>query len=686
MQDTGPNEDLKHLNLVLQAIRNVNQLITHEKDRDRLLEGACDRLIATRGYYNVWIALLDDKGRLEASAQAGFKDQFSALADKLKRGELPSCGKNALREESVVVTKDPLLTCGDCPLARAYGGRAGLTVRLEHAGHIYGLMSASVPVHLTRQQERGLFKEVASDIAFALHAIVLEQEHIKEDERIERSEALFRTTLASIGDAVITTDVEGNIQYMNAVAEELTGWRMGEAKGQPLPEVFKILSEETRQIVNSPVDQAIKDGIVVGLANHTLLITKDNREIPIADSGSPIIDDDGKITGVVLVFRDQTKEREAQRALQERERFSRAILDSVQDGISVLDPDLTIRHTNAVMEKWYTASLPLKGKKCYACYQHKDTPCAPCPSLRAMKSGKTEMDVVPGLEGSPIKWIELFSYPMKDPESGEVTGVVEFVRDVTARTETEEEKLRMQAQLRQSQKLESIGTLTSGVAHEINNPLTGIINYAQLITDRASDEELRTFAQRIMKEGNRAAGIIKDLLYFARQEQESHSPARMEDIIEASLRLMSAPLRKDQITIEEEIPDDLPQVRCRSQQIEQVIINLLTNARDALNQRYKGYNGDKLVRLMVHLFEKEGVQWIRTTVEDHGVGIPEEVIDRIFDPFFTTKPRDVGTGLGLSVSYGIVKEHQGDLTVESKEGEYTRFHVDLRVDNGWSLK
>jgi signal transduction histidine kinase len=251
--------------------------------------------------------------------------------------------------------------------------------------------------------------------------------------------------------------------------------------------------------------------------------------------------------------------------------------------------------------------------------------------------------------------------------------------------QAEEEKLAMEAQLRQAQKLESIGTMASGVAHEINNPLTGMINYAQLITERVEDDDLKRFAQGIMKEGNRVAEIIKDLLYFARQEKQSHSPARMEDIIDSSLTLVGATMRKYQIAIEKDIQSDLPQVRCRSQQIEQVVINLLTNARDALNQRYEGYHEDKLIKLTVRTLEKDGVEWIRTTVEDHGVGIPKDVIDRIFDPFFTTKPRDVGTGLGLSVSYGIIKEHHGELTVESKPGKYTRFHLDLRVDNGWSL-
>ncbi len=114
-------------------------------------------------------------------------------------------------------------------------------------------------------------------------------------------------------------------------------------------------------------------------------------------------------------------------------------------------------------------------------------------------------------------------------------------------------------------------------------------------------------------------------------------------------------------------------------------MNLMTNARDALNERFPGYSPEKRLRVFAALIKKEGRRFIRTTVEDSGIGVPEEIRDRIFDPFFTTKPKETGTGLGLSISYGIVKDHGGVLSVESEPGRPTRFHMDLPVDNGWKL-
>jgi signal transduction histidine kinase len=258
------------------------------------------------------------------------------------------------------------------------------------------------------------------------------------------------------------------------------------------------------------------------------------------------------------------------------------------------------------------------------------------------------------------------------------TGLLTVIQDITDRKKAEDERIVLEAQLRQSQKLESIGTLASGVAHEVNNPLMGIINYADLIKSRVKDDSLKEFSAGIVEEGDRLAKIVRNLLSFARQDvDEELTPISMEDIVESSLLLTGAILRKDQITLEKDIQKDLPEVNCRSQQIQQVIVNLLTNARDALNQRFKGYDEDKILKITARPLDKNGEKWIRLTVEDHGVGMSPEVRDRVFDPFFTTKSRAEGTGLGLSVSYGIIKEHRGELSVESEPGTGSKFHVDI---------
>ncbi len=256
-----------------------------------------------------------------------------------------------------------------------------------------------------------------------------------------------------------------------------------------------------------------------------------------------------------------------------------------------------------------------------------------------------------------------------------------FFVDITARLQAEQERRELEARLRQQQKLESIGTLAAGVAHEINNPLTGILNYAQLILDRRpEDAAVGRYATSIVLESERVSEIVKNLLAFSRQDRQPLSPARMQDIAAAALGLVRALFARDRIVVLADIPEDLPSFQCRSQQIQQVLVNLLTNARDATNERHPGSVPNKHIRIETRLLECDGRRWLRTTVEDSGNGIPVELRERIFDPFFTTKPRDLGTGLGLSISYGIVRAHHGKLSFESDPDRGTRFFLDLPVD------
>ena len=262
---------------------------------------------------------------------------------------------------------------------------------------------------------------------------------------------------------------------------------------------------------------------------------------------------------------------------------------------------------------------------------------------------------------------------------GKVEAVAVNARDIT-------ETKKLEEQLIQSQKIDSIGTLAGGVAHEINNPINGIMNYAQLILDQMGEKApMAEFAREIIHETARVSTIVRNLLTFARHEKQTHSPARIADIVGAVLSLIRTVMRHDQIELLVEVPEDLPTIKCRSQQIQQVLMNMMTNARDALNERYPGYDENKRLVLSVAPVEKRKRRFLRIAVEDNGCGIEKKNLHRIFDPFFTTKPKGTGTGLGLSISYGIVKEHGGELSVESEPGRHTKFIMDLPVDNGWQL-
>jgi len=180
-------ERVEHLSLVLRTVRNVNQLIAKEKDRDKLLKGACDNLVETRGYFNAWITLLDESGKLTAHAESGLGKDFLPVVERLKRGQLLTCMQRALKQSKAVVTEDPVSACTDCPLSSSYAGRSAATARLEYEGKIYGLLSVSVPHEMAIDvEELGLFHEVATDIAFALHNIELEEKRKQEEEELAK--------------------------------------------------------------------------------------------------------------------------------------------------------------------------------------------------------------------------------------------------------------------------------------------------------------------------------------------------------------------------------------------------------------------------------------------------------------------------------------------------------------------
>lgn len=258
----------------------------------------------------------------------------------------------------------------------------------------------------------------------------------------------------------------------------------------------------------------------------------------------------------------------------------------------------------------------------------------------------------------------------------------ELVKEIIKREKLEKANLKMEAKLRQQQRLESIGTLASGVAHEINNPLNGILNYSQLILDESKKgSDTNEFAKEIIDETNRIVDIVKNLIQFSVQEKQGFSKTNINDLIDKTVSLIKTLIKQDQIDIQINIQKGLPDITCRSRQIQQVLMHLLTNARDALNQKYEGYDINKKLKLTCEKIKKEEKDWIRITVEDCGSGISKDAQNKILDPFFTTKGRAEGTGLGLYVSYGIVKEHNGELTFETKEGQCTKFYLDLPVDN-----
>jgi PAS domain S-box-containing protein len=376
---------------------------------------------------------------------------------------------------------------------------------------------------------------------------------------------------------------------------------------------------------------------------------------------------------LALLVEERTK------SLRQSEEEYRQLVELAQEGIWLIDKNSNTTFVNPSMAKMLGYSEnEMIDKPLFSFMDEQGVEIA-THNVERRKQGIAEQHDFEFIrkDGNRIT-VAMVTAPITDKD-GNYEGAIAGIIDITERVQAEEEKHQMEVHLRQGQKLESIGTLASGITHEINNPLTGIMNYAQLIHDRIDPKEsrLREFAGEIVFESERVAEIVHNLLTFSRQEKGAHSLVQISTVINGTLSLIRTIIKQDQIALEIDLPDDLPLVKCRSQQIQQVLMNLFTNARDALNERYPEYNPDKIIALQVNLIEKEDQRWLRISVKDHGAGIPSEIRERIFDPFYTSKDRALNTGLGLSISLGIVQEHQGELLFESEEGKHTCFYLNL---------
>jgi PAS domain S-box-containing protein len=262
-------------------------------------------------------------------------------------------------------------------------------------------------------------------------------------------------------------------------------------------------------------------------------------------------------------------------------------------------------------------------------------------------------------------------------EEGDGQRVLLLFEDTTERRRMEQERERLRVQLLQADKLAALGQLVAGIAHELNNPLTSVLGYAQLAAERKGcGEEVRRDLGQIIEGAERAARIVKSLLLFVRAEKPEKRPVGVNGVLESVLDLMADPLRADGMTVHRAlIPNEsLPKALGDYHQLQQVFLNLIHNACQAMASLKRP--GELTVKT-----ECLGGK-IRVSIADTGPGIPKADLPRIFDPFFTTKPVGQGTGLGLSVGYGIVQEHGGRIWAESEEGQGATFIVELPVASG----
>jgi PAS domain S-box-containing protein len=448
---------------------------------------------------------------------------------------------------------------------------------------------------------------------------------------------------------ILLSNPQLQIVDVNREVEKVTGYSPKELIRK---EIFDLFTTEEMEKARSYFKEVVEKG--EERADCLSLKMKDGSSLEVDLSTKRI--DLGDESFYQMIFRDLTEQRKLEKRIRESKRSLEAIFDGIQDHLSLQAPDYKILRVNrAVAENYKTSFQELIGRKCYEVYFQRTLSCEKCPVSVTLETKKPASSIMKLSEGNTT--LKIFSYPLLD-EKGGLASVIEYIKDIT-------EEQQLQEQLIQSEKLAGIGILASGVTHEINNPLSGIIGMAEIALEEDDPSKNKDYLKDILTCAQRISEIVKGLKSYSRAaKKEDQSPVDLNEVLEESLKMVHLATKTISVKVIKQF-QPIERIKANMGEIQQVFTNLITNAFQAMDG-----NGGKLVLSTRSL--KDSVE---VKVTDSGMGIPQKHLNQIFDPFFTTKKLGEGTGLGLNIVYRIVTKYEGTIDVESKEQIGTTFTI-----------
>lgn len=661
----------RRLSRLLRAIRSVNQLIVRERDPGLLCRGICERLAGFNGYRLVWIARAAEvREPLTLAASAGDE---AALAEELIR----EWSQAAPEDDPVVaaVRAGEALVCHElgaiAPAWRARalerGLRALALVPIRSNGRVFGaLVTHAAGAEVFDEEETSLLREAADDLAFALQSI----EHEQARAAAETERALLSTAIEQAAEAVVITDAAGTIQYVNPAFERITGYARAEALGQT-PRLLKSGAhppEFYRELWQTITAGRVWSGCFVNKRKDGALYAEEAAIAPVRDGA-------GRITHFIALKQDITERRRLEKRLQASEAHFRSLIENVSDVVGVLTPDGTVMYLSPSMRRVLGHDPEaLVGTSALERIHPEDVARAQALLRRLVEAAGAPVREVLRHQHADGTWRTCETLGKLESDDAGGPRVIVTARDITERESLE-------AQLRQMQKLESIGQLAAGIAHDFNNILAVVQGHAQLLQAQLENHPAAVRAlSQIVQAVERGANLTRQLLLFGRKQHVRPCVADLNRVVENLVKMLRR-LIGEHIALECDYASTPAMVWADVGMLEQVLVNLAVNARDAMPQ------GGRL-RLQVRVVDvpaetartrpeaRPGRQ-VCLRVQDTGNGIAPEVLPHIFEPFFTTKGPGKGTGLGLATVHGIVKQHDGWIEVESEPGRGTAFHLYL---------
>ncbi len=503
----------------------------------------------------------------------------------------------------------------------------------------------------------------------------LETDKAAAEKALRESEEKYHSLIANIPSVTWITNSIGETSFISPNIEKIYGYTPEEIREGGASLWFGRLHPDDVEMVTAAYSGLFKEASHFDVEYR--IMRKDGEWIWIHDKAVTTYQE-GEVQLAYGVFSDITERKNVEISLRESEnRYKKlslefhTLLDAIDEPIIQISPDLKILWANrgaALLSGMEISSM--QGQHCYI-MRNSPEPCEECPAItKCFEEGEAGSSQFSTSDG---KFFYLKAFPVKD-EKGKVNSVIEIYNDITKEMTLQEESMR-------ASQLASAGELAASVAHEINNPIYGITMCAQSLLIESRDSKIKDYdiVKMILKESERIANVTKCLLSFVRDSGDSKSLCNIHEIISDTLTITGVIIRKEGIDLKIETPKDLPQILAFPQKIQQVFLNLINNARYALNEKYPNSHENKILEIIGREKMINGCQYSQIIFYDRGMGIALDKVDKILNPFFTTKPRGKGTGLGLSICNKIVRDHDGNIEIDSVGGEYTKFIISLPV-------
>lgn len=510
--------------------------------------------------------------------------------------------------------------------------------------------------------------KLASTFNEMVQGLLQSKDELKKTLKIlKEKEQHLAITLHSIGDAVITTDSKGNVTRMNSVAENLTGWTFEQAQGLSLKIIFPIVNASTREPIENPVDKVIATGETIYLSNHTTLISKNGTEYQIADSAAPIRDK-GEILGMVLVFNDVTEQYKLREAAYKSRRDLQSIMDNSPAIIYVRDSEGKFSFVNNQFVELYQINHEeIIGQTLCSVFSKELCEQMAAHDKDIFKLGKTLETEQSVVHAEGLRIYSSIKFPLRDGDNN-IYAICDISTDITDKKAKDE-------QLRRSQKMDALGKLTGGIAHDYNNMLGVILGYSDIIEETVKEQpKLAKYIYEIKHAAERGATLTKKLLTFSRQHSSASSVVNINSLLQNS-QLMLEKTMTVRISLILKLQKNIFMVNVDANELEDAILNMSINAMHAIDgngQVTFETRNETISSIDAQQLQISAGEYVLLSITDTGCGMDNDIKDKIFDPFYSTKG-EFGTGLGLSQVYGLVQRSKGNIKIYSELGHGSRF-------------